>query len=325
MGLFNESKTERIKEKTKGVAGKVGDKTKTVIIEKYNALSPRGKTATLFVVLLVVLILIVAVIFAIGSAISGLVGFFGSAYGIAVLILLLLSVGIYIYLKMSGVIGEQEWYVSLLMVGIIMFILIIFIGTLPILEEAFVSAFPFLLIGALIYGAYLFIKHLPDKETKTIATIIIATIIILIPVSQIFIVPMVYGHPMRYDAYIIRGENGDVRSKVSGGEWALYMSATTTLNPFGATVYQTSRVMWYMGDYEKYYYTITITDYYGKILFKKEMAQIYLTKDDYVHDVGLWYLPNSRYYDVLIQIVVYDSNMNPISHNSAEITNLYGR
>jgi len=325
MGMFDESKTQKIKEKTKEVAKSVGKESATVFIQNYSSLPPQGKLGVLFAVFLVILIIVVWMIYAIGSAVTSIVGFFGTPYGIAILILLVIAVGIYLYLKMSGIIGDEKWYVSVLMIAVIMFLIVIFIGVLPMLEEAFITAFPFLLIGAFIYGAYLFIKHLPDRETKMIATIIIATIVILIPVSQIFIVPAVYGHPMRYDAYIVRGEDGKIDTKISSGEWGVFMSATTTLNTFGATVYETSREMWYMGDYEKYYYTITITDYYGKVLFKKEMAQTYLTKGDYVHDVGLYYLPNARYYDILIQITVYDSNLAPIAHNSAEISNIYGR
>lgn len=323
MGLFDESKTQAVKEKVKSTGKSLGREAKSVIVQNYVAMSPKGKLATIFIVLLVLLIIGILILYAIGYAVVGIVGFFTTPYGIAVLILLMLSVGLYIYLKASGVIGKEKWYVSILMIGVFMFMLIIFIGVLPMLEEAFISIFPFLIIGALIYGAYIFVKHLPDRGTKTIATIIIIALIVLIPISQIFIVPAVYGHPMRYDAYIVKGENGEIQTKVSGGEWSMFMSATTTFNPFGATVYETSRQMWYMGDYQKYYYTITITDYFGKVLFKKEMAQTVLKNSDYVHDVGLFYIPNARYYDVMIQLTVYDSNMNPISHASAEITNLY--
>jgi|GEM_PF-4250021 len=317
MALLEDDTKTRVKDSLKkGVGGAV---------EGGATMFAQAPPQAQLIIVVIALIIGAVLLYFVGTAIMGIIGFFGTAYGIAVLVLLMMAVGLYLFLKMSGVIGDQQWYVSAMMILVFMFLIIIFVGVLPAMQEMFITMFPFLIIGAVLYGAYLFIKHLPDRETKMIATIIIATIVILIPVSQIFIVPAVYGHPMRYDAYIVRGEDGKIDTKISSGEWGVFMSATTTLNTFGATVYETSREMWYLGDYEKYYYTITITDYYGKVLFKKEMAQAVLTKGDYVHDVGLYYLPNARYYDILIQITVYDSNLAPIAHNSAEISNIYGR
>ena len=308
----------KIKKGAKWYAGQ----SKTVFTNTYQSAPVQGKA----LILLVILILAIIVLYAIGMAVTGVVGFFTSAYGIAVLIFLVLAVGLYMYLKMSGVIDPKKWYISLIMIGVIFFMLIVFVGAMPFLQETFIELFPFILIGAVGYGAYKFIRGISNDANRTIAIIITIAIVILVPISQMFIVPAVYGHPMRVDAYIMRDSSGDIHAKITGGEWGMFLSATTTLNPMGATIYGTSRTMWYMGTYQKYYYTITVTDYYGKILFRKDMAQVVLMKSDYIHDVGLFYLPNSRYYDVGLEITVYsEDGVSVVAHGSAELSNLYQR
>jgi len=275
-------------------------------------------TGKKLLLILVVLIIAIAILWLIGSSI---VGFMFTPMGILLIVLSVLAVGIYLYIRSLGF-KLKSWAGSLIEIFLIFFVLIVYVGSLDVLTQAFFQIFPLILFGGVAWFGYKWYKSTEDATLRNGIIAIILAFLIAFPVYQAYVVPYTVGQSVELEVHISRGAEGEWSVFSAMNKWSLTQTMTISFNPYVIGIAETSNFMWtQINTIDKAYVDITVQDdIQNRVIYSEVQKPIYVSNSDTEIIWGVLHLPPDAFeyirYPFRIIVTVSDEGGYTLAHSS---------
>lgn len=294
--MFDDTKIVEMESKTIGQA-------KDILFSTYQSQSSRNK----LIIVIAVLIVIGLIIWFIGRNVAGLMT---TPLGIMLLVITIISVGLYLFMRSKGV-GFKSLSGGFIEVILIMFLLMVYMGSLDYLQEIFLQFFPIILLAMIGWVGYRWWTSTDDATTKQGVAILIVCILIGFPLFEAFVVPYTTGQPLSINAEISRDDTGKWYCFVEMKKYTFLQSMSTQLNPYAISIAETSNWMWSSGNtQEKAYVDIKVVrESPPDTIFSETHKSIYVGYNDNEGIFAMARLPvqtYEHYIGYVVSIRVYN-------------------